>query len=112
MTCASWGMMDGFPPREQMNAAQRDHYLAWANRFYSAVQGQIACVEGSVLHLWHGERAARGYNERYSRLLPFDFDPSRDLALSENGLWKWNTDKPAMHQLVSEYFQSRNEDGG
>ena len=104
--------MDGFPLLEQMNSRQCEHYLSWAKGFHTSVQGKIGYLDGALLHLWHGSRAARGYNERYRHLKPFDFDPYRDIAMSENGLWKWHTDNTGMHDYVRDYFASRSEDGG
>ncbi len=42
-------------------------------------------------------------------LLPFD--PSLDITLDQNGLWRWATAKPELHQQVKAYFSSRKEDG-
>jgi hypothetical protein len=41
----------------------------------------------------------------------FDFDPFHDVALDPSGCWRWNDNKPEMHQYVRGYFESRKEDG-
>src|SRR5689334_16676128 len=38
------------------------------------------------------------------------FDPSDDIALGQDGCWRWNSDKNALHTLRSS-FESSNEDG-
>jgi hypothetical protein len=53
----------------------------------------------------------RHYRERHKILPRFEFDPFQDIAIDDDGCWRWNTDKPQMHTLVNDYFLSRNEDG-
>jgi hypothetical protein len=108
---AAYGCFDETLRLNLMNDRQRDHYIAWAEPFFQAVQGSAACVNANLFHLWHGDMADRGYKERYQGLQPFDFDPALDLAIAPNGAWQWNTDKPLMHQYVRDYFAGRKEDG-
>ncbi len=88
-----------------MSERQRAHYGAWASRFYEDVRGRISFVEGDLLHLWHGDLAGRRYKERYEGFQRFDFDPERDLALAPNGVWRWNSDKPELHDFVKRHFE-------
>jgi hypothetical protein len=83
----------------------------WMDGFYHAVAGDVGYTTGSVLHLWHGNLANRGYIERYGILREFDFDPKLDIARDENGCWAWSSDKPELHRRVEQYFASRKEDG-
>ncbi len=94
-----------------MNARRAAHYLAWARPYFDRVRGNVGYVGGRVLHLWHGDFKDRQLAARHERLKEFDFDPFDDVALDANGCWRWNSDKPAMHQWVRRYFESRNEDG-
>ncbi len=48
---------------------------------------------------------------RYEGLRRFRFDPYEDIAIDEDGCWRWASDKPQMHQYIKEYFPSRREDG-
>jgi hypothetical protein len=41
----------------------------------------------------------------------YDFDPAADIAVDSSGCWRWNSDKPAMHEFVRGYFATRYEDG-
>lgn len=93
------------------NTRQRQHYLEWADAFSRAVGSGVACLEGTIFHLWHGELRDRRYRERNRQLARFDFDPFEDIALAENGCWRWNSDKTALHAYLRRYFASRNEDG-
>jgi hypothetical protein len=108
---AALGCWAGLERPFRLNRRQRQHYQEWAEPFYRSVEGSVGYVAGDLVHLWHGERADRGYRKRFEGLEPFDFDPFVDLALDEGGCWRWNTEKPALHQYVENYFHSRNEDG-
>jgi hypothetical protein len=89
----------------------RDHYLAWAEPFYDAVRANVAFLEGDLFHLWHGRTEHRRYRERLEGLSRFQFDPVEDIAVDHAGVWRWNSDKPEMHDYVRDYFVSRREDG-
>jgi len=80
-----------------------------SSRFYDAVRGKIVFVEGDILHLWHGKAENRQYAERMEGIA--EFDPLEDLALADNGTWRWNSNKQEMQEFVRRYFVSRREDG-
>jgi hypothetical protein len=94
-----------------MNASQFEHYLEWATPLYQAVQGKIGIAPGNIYHLWHGEFLGRQYKPRHLLLNQHDFDPYQDIAIDEHGCWRWNSNKPALHQAIRDYFKGRREDG-
>jgi hypothetical protein len=94
-----------------MRGRQIEHYLSWAEPFHRAIGGRVGFVDGSVLHLWHGDLTNRQYAKRHQGLSRFDFDPFRDIALAPSGCWRWNGRKSEMHEYVRAYFESRKEDG-
>lgn len=94
-----------------MNGARADHYLDWARPFHDEVRGSVGHLEGTIFHLWHGATANRRYAQRQQTLGAFDFDPAEDIAVDQSGAWRWNSDKPAMHASVRDYFATRCEDG-
>jgi hypothetical protein len=108
---AAYGCFDDAMRLQHMNSRRREHYMAWARPFHEAVHGSMASVNGDLLHLWHGTPQDRRYRRRNETLEPFEFDPYEDIALDDNGAWRWNSDKPAMHAFVRDYFTSRKEDG-
>ena len=63
------------------------------------------------MHLWHGELEDRCYGERDGYLEAFAFDPYRDVALDDHGVWRWSSDKSELHRLVRRYFELRMDDG-
>jgi len=96
---------------QSMSRAQRRSYLKWAQAFHETVGTADRYVEGDVFHLWHGSRTGRSYEDRHARLKPFAFSPARDIAISQEGAWRWNSDKPGLHACLEDYFQGRREDG-
>ena len=111
MVCAALGRFDCAREFLQMTPPWWAHYLAWARPHFDSVQGSIGFLDGKLLHLWHGDLNDRNYAGRHQLLKQFDFDPTADIALDEHGCWRWNSDKPGMHQYAREYFAARKEDG-
>jgi hypothetical protein len=111
MLRAAYGCFDDSVRRQHLNGRQRTHYLAWAKTFHNAVRSNVGFVEGNLIHLWHGSREDRRYGNRHRGLNQFSFDPFEDIALDDNGAWRWNTNKSELHDYVRGYFLSRREDG-
>lgn len=90
--------------------AQR-HLRAWARRFHEDVAGSVAFVPGVLYHLWHGNKADRLYDRRLQVLIENDYDPEQDLAVAEEGYYRWASDKPELHAWCARYFEVRREEG-
>jgi hypothetical protein len=95
------------PTNFRFNPQQSQHYQAWAGPFQEAIGQRIGFLEGNAFHLWHGELSNRGYSERFEGFERYAFDPNADIALTEDGAWRWDSDKPALHEHVRRYFESR-----
>jgi hypothetical protein len=111
IVCAALGQPDHCVVSQAMTGATIEHYLAWARPFFADVGGRVDHVEGRIFHLWHGSQEDRRHRQREWDLAALGFDPLTDLALDAAGCWKWNSDKPDLHDYVRSYFASRNEDG-
>jgi hypothetical protein len=111
MTCAANRCFDEFMNRHYMSKHQRDRYIAWAKPFYETVRAEAGYLDGDIFHLWHGDVHARQTRSRHEGLQRFQFDPFTDIAIDQNGCWRWNSDKREMHDYVRGYFSSRREDG-
>ena len=111
MAAAAYGIFDMVVADHGMNERQEEHYLAWARPYFESVGGAVSFADYDLFHLWHGEMRDRWYGERHEGLRRFLFDPYEDIAIDENGSWRWASNKPQMHQWVKEYFVSRREDG-
>ncbi|HTQ39591.1 MAG TPA: hypothetical protein VMJ32_11210 [Pirellulales bacterium] len=93
------------------HTAMSQHYYQWAEGFYGAVRGRWGCVPGTIAHLWHGDMGRRKHRQRYKEFAEFQFDPTVDLASDRYGAWRWNSDKPALHEYIRRYIAERQEDG-
>jgi hypothetical protein len=111
LVCAALGDFEAAIDTHAMNEWQQERYLHWSQPFFASVQRVLSFVPGGVLHLWHGDVQDRRSRQRHLDLRPFNFNPASDLALTETGVWRWNSDKPALHSYVRDYFAGRNEDG-
>ena len=101
--CPSCGQRNESPKYTQ-------DYQKWAKQWANAVGGSTSYVYQGVKDLYHGNRKLRNYMTRREILYTHDFDPMVDIAIDENGCWKWNSDKPELHHDVAHYFLSRKED--
>jgi hypothetical protein len=95
----------------KMNPRRVDHFLEWAEPIFAEVSGNLGYIPGSIYHLWHGEIKDRHYVSRRIELARHHFDPYVDVAIASNGCWRWNSDKPELHDYLRAYFASRFEDG-
>jgi hypothetical protein len=111
MISAAHRCFDQVVRRQCMNKRQRERYIAWAEPFYDSVRADAGFIDGDILHLWHGDIRERYTLARYEGFQQFQFDPFTDVAIEENGSWRWDSDKPDMHDYVCRYFASRKEDG-
>jgi len=93
------------------SSPQYRHFMRWARSFHEIVKSRIGMVPGDIYNLWHGELLNRRYLPRHAILTEHDFDPDRDIVIDEHGCLRWNSDKPALHEAVRDYFMSRQEDG-
>ena len=111
MAIGAVGGHEALPGPFRMNDRQAEHYLTWARRFHGTVNEQMGVLEGRLFHLWHGELADRGYEDRYGGLVSHSFDPFTDVTPQEGGPLRWSSDKPGLHAYVRQYFRGRREDG-
>lgn len=107
LLCAASGHFDELVEKHHLNPRQARYFLDWARPFHADVGGRLGWLEGDLYHLWHGDIEGRQYAERHARLAEHGFDPETDLAIAEGGLWRWNSDKPALHRMLTEYFAAR-----
>jgi hypothetical protein len=111
MLCAALGRFDDAIQYLKMSPLWARHYLAWAHPFFDSVNGSVTYLNENVFHLWHGELEDRKYIERHGLLKEADFDPVKDIALDENGVWQWSRPQSEMKEYFWRYFTGRREDG-
>lgn len=87
-------------------------FAEWGEAAYAKVRGDIACLTGDAVHLYHGARADRQYVDRWRPVVDAGFDPREHVEIDGNGLLAWTDSAPeALVEWVRGYFASRNEDG-
>ncbi|MFH1726901.1 MAG: hypothetical protein ABIA04_00595 [Pseudomonadota bacterium] len=79
----------------------------WFNVVYNAVNGSIYYLDSTCYHFWHGYQKRKKHVLRYNILEKNNFDPQNDVKISENQCLEWSTDKSALINDVSKYFQDR-----
>lgn len=70
----------------------------------------IGFVEGTLVHYWHGPKVARKYWDRWRILVETKFDPTQDLEMDWQGLYRVCSDKIELRDRLRAYFRERNED--
>ncbi len=88
-------------------AEHRAHAVAWCERIYEDVRARIGCVRGTLLHQWHGDVAARRYQDSLSWLGAQSFDPAADLCENDDGVWEWRRDGESRSAWMRDYFRRR-----
>lgn len=92
-----------------MTEAFAEHYLRWAGPIYAQVEGRIGCLSGDAVHLCHGDPRLRDHTQRHRALNQSRFDPARDIVLKGDGTWRFNSDKPELHDFFRAYFERRKD---
>jgi hypothetical protein len=87
-----------------------DHFRGWAEAAWARVRGNVGCVGGAVLHLWHGESVNRAYVRRYQELTRLGYDPALHLRAEPGGLWAWSDQGAFLSEWAIGYFRDRRED--
>jgi hypothetical protein len=82
----------------------------YQDRAEAHVRRNIGYVPGLLLHHWHGKKANRQYQERWSILQKHQFDPDTDLKRDSRGLYQLTNRKIGLRDDLRAYFRARNED--
>ena len=109
MAHAFFGASDWALPGD-VSAGYRDSVVEWEDRTLGLRMGY---VPGVIRHTYHGAKETRKYYERWAIIIKHEYDPSRDLVVRGDGLLEPSGKCPAdFLKAISEYFESRAEDGG
>lgn len=74
------------------------------------IKQDIGCVDGTVVHGWHGAKRHRFYLSRFDILRESGFDPDRDIAYDVHGLPTLISDNRILRDGLRRYNMQRNED--
>jgi hypothetical protein len=113
MAYALVGRLDVTTQRE-LTRAYTDPMYRWQRRAYDHIKHNVGCMQGSLLHPWHGAKADRKYKTRWKILEETRFDPSTDLATDAQGLYRFEHSGELRHDELRDqcraYFSQRDED--
>ncbi|MGH7536146.1 MAG: hypothetical protein ACREMG_11280, partial [Gemmatimonadales bacterium] len=105
--------LNGLPSGSYAPEYQRPFYV-WQSRAERYVRRNLGSMPGSILHHWHGPKAARRYQERPAILIRNQFDPAVDLKCDWQGLYQLTDLGTARSRRLRDdlrrYFHERNED--
>ncbi len=87
------------------------HYLNWSKKIYNSVKSKVSFIDGTLLHLWHGDLADRKYTDRQKALEEYRYNPYTDIKPDNNNCWKWSHNDKELRSWAKQYFISRKEDG-
>lgn len=85
--------------------------LAWQARAEEHISRNVGCVQGTLIHFWHGSKTNRRYVDRWKILVENSFDPEVDIFKDTRGIYKLTGNKPRLRDQIRAYFRQRNEDG-
>jgi hypothetical protein len=86
-------------------------YRRWATRAAEVCSTRLGCLDGRIVHLFHGEMRERQYKSRIDGLVPFALDLDQDISAPDGGPWVWKRDRSALNAYFLKYMRGRNEDG-
>ena len=93
----------------EVSAGYKQAVLKWQSDAV-ALNQNIGCVDGMLLHHWHGKKADRRYKSRWDILVSSQFDPYTDLRRDWRGLYTLTDKKPKLRDDLRAYFRARSED--
>ncbi len=86
----------------------------WADRCDRHIRRNVLCMDGTILHAWHGKKTGRGYNSKHTLLAEIQFDPTAHLKRDSSGLWQLHDDGSESFTKLRDGMRSiaadRNED--
>lgn len=97
-----------------ISAGYRRAILQWQERAVRHIRANLGCVQGTLLHAWHGPKAKRNYWKRCRLLVDTGYDPGLHLKRDWQGLYQLDDrgDRAALllRDGLRRYFRGRNED--
>jgi hypothetical protein len=112
----AWGLVGRMHEvlKPNLHPVYREWCLRWQELAERHIRRNIGYVPGTLLHMWHGPKEARRYNDRWDILTTYAFNPATDLKRDHQGLYQLEHDGSLRSTLLREhmrnYFAGRKED--
>jgi hypothetical protein len=88
-------------------------YIQQLKAFQARVQQhslQLGYVKGTLQHHWHGRLEDRKYQERWTILTKYAYNPEEDLYKTPSGLFQLTLKGLRLREDIHAYFEGRQED--
>jgi hypothetical protein len=95
-----------------VTANYRSMVMDWQSRAEHLVRRDIGHIPGTILHHFHGWKADRRYQGRWSIVVDNAYDPKADLVETAGGMFALAPDRTRLRDDLRRYFRQRMEDGG
>jgi len=97
--------------QEGIGPSGRRWLAEWKKRAYEKLHNNVGCMEGTLIHYWHGKKVNRGYATRWKILRECGFDEEKDIRRDAQGIWRLRENNIKLRDAIRAYFRQRNEDG-
>jgi hypothetical protein len=84
-------------------------YEMWKNSIQAWAQESCSCIEGEIVHSWHGDRKNRSYVDRHTISAEINWD--KCISINKRGIVQIKNVTDATYSAILNYFNGRNEDG-
>ncbi|MGB5595455.1 MAG: hypothetical protein WBM32_02655 [Crocosphaera sp.] len=91
---------------------QNQTFFTWSEKIASVTHNQLSFLQGSLVHLFHGDLKNRQYISRMNGALKYNLDLDQDIVPTDEGLWKFTKKETqaSFNDYFYNYLQSRRED--
>lgn len=100
--------------RNDLHRNYRKLVMQWYYRCHTHIRRNVGCMEGTILHSWHGRKTERGYNAKHHLLAEIGFDPLRHLKRDFQGLYELHDDRSTayvrLRDMMRKIAKERDED--
>jgi len=110
MACALIGKINESYPQSLIKTNYGKHLRIWEDRALKYVKKNVGCMDGLILHSWHGKKRDRRYVDRWKILINNNFDPELDIKRDSQGIYQLTERNIRLRDDIRWYFRSRNED--
>ena len=82
----------------------------WQSRAETHLKRNLGFVPGTILHSFHGPKAKRFYQTRWSIITDNKYDPYVDIVRDSQGMPRLTGNKPKLRDDLRQYMAAREED--
>lgn len=95
---------------EGVSEGYRKMVREWGKRAVRTTHKHLGCINGTLVHYFHGKKADRRYRDRWQILKNAHYDPERHVHYNSEGVLEIHPEHTQLVREIRLYFQGRNED--